>query len=89
MWGETSLLRVKKGEIIQLQRKGFFICDVPYAPTSLYSLREQPLILFQIPDGHATTPSASSISQNQQVKPIYIQLFSRSIDILLFTRCII
>ncbi|XP_029173577.1 bifunctional glutamate/proline--tRNA ligase [Nylanderia fulva] len=56
MWGETELKRVKKGEIIQLQRKGFFICDVPYAPKSLYSLREQPLILFHIPDGHATTP---------------------------------
>ncbi|KMQ96779.1 bifunctional aminoacyl-trna synthetase [Lasius niger] len=68
MWGEVELKRVKKGEIIQLQRKGFFICDVPYAPTSLYSLREQPLILFHIPDGHTTTSSVttSAVSLKQQ-----------------------
>jgi bifunctional glutamyl/prolyl-tRNA synthetase len=54
MLGEAELKRVKKGEIIQLQRKGFFRCDVPYAEASSYSFREQPLILFHIPDGHAT-----------------------------------
>ncbi|XP_076277629.1 glutamyl-prolyl-tRNA synthetase isoform X2 [Lasioglossum baleicum] len=54
MIGEQELKRVKKGEIIQLQRKGFFICDIPYAPASPFSSREQPLILFHIPDGHTT-----------------------------------
>lgn len=68
MLGKVELKRVKKGEIIQLQRKGFFICDVPYAPISPYSSREQPLILFSIPDGHTTTPAVSS---NQQVKLVY------------------
>ncbi|GAB1869130.1 Bifunctional aminoacyl-tRNA synthetase [Camponotus japonicus] len=71
IWGEVEMKHVKKGEIIQLQRKGFFICDVPYAPVSSYSLRQQPVILFHIPDGHMTTPSitlhiAPSASQNQQ-----------------------
>lgn len=73
MWGEVELKRVKKGEIIQLQRKGFFICDVPYAPTSLYSLREQPLILFHIPDGHTTTSSVTTSAVSlKQVKYMFI-----------------
>lgn len=73
MWSEVEMKHVKKGEIIQLQRKGFFICDVPYAPISSYSLRQQPVILFHIPDGHMTTPPitpipiAPSASSNQQV----------------------
>lgn len=70
-----ELKRVKKGEIIQLQRKGFFICDVPYAPISSYSLQEQPVILFHIPDGHTTTPSVTpAVSCNQQVKAVYLIL---------------
>ncbi|KAL0114050.1 hypothetical protein PUN28_011398 [Cardiocondyla obscurior] len=68
MLGEVELKRVKKGEIIQLQRKGFFICDVPYADISPYSSREQPVILFHIPDGHATPSSvAPAVSCNQQI----------------------
>ncbi|XP_046740941.1 bifunctional glutamate/proline--tRNA ligase [Diprion similis] len=55
--GEVELKRVVKGEIIQLQRKGFFRCDVPYASASPHSSREQPLILFHVPDGHATSPT--------------------------------
>ncbi|CAL7952238.1 unnamed protein product [Xylocopa violacea] len=60
MLGEVELKRVKKGEIIQLQRKGFFRCDVPYAPISSFSSREQPLILFHIPDGHSTNATKSA-----------------------------
>lgn len=73
MFGETELKRVRKGEIIQLQRKGFFRCDVPYAPVSSFSSREEPLILFHIPDGHiANTKStfsnitSTSIKKNSQ-----------------------
>lgn len=69
MLGEVELKRVKKGEIIQLQRKGFFICDFPYATTSPYCLREQSLILFHVPDGHTTTPcTKDAASCNQKVK---------------------
>ncbi|XP_014470889.1 PREDICTED: bifunctional glutamate/proline--tRNA ligase [Dinoponera quadriceps] len=57
MLGEVELKRVKKGEIIELRRKGFFICDVPYAPVSPYSSREQSVILFHIPDGRMAPPS--------------------------------
>lgn len=73
MLGEVELKRVKKGEIIQVQRKGFFICDVPYATMSPYSLQEQPIILFHIPDGHTTTPYITpAVSYNQQVKSVYL-----------------
>ncbi|KAG7207935.1 hypothetical protein KM043_009523 [Ampulex compressa] len=57
MLGEEALRCVKKGEIIELQRKGFFRCDIPYAAASPYSSREQFLILFHIPDGRATNIS--------------------------------
>lgn len=62
MLGEVELKRAKKGEIIQLQRKGFFICDVPYAPVSSYSSLERPVILFHIPDGHMTASSTNPVA---------------------------
>lgn len=52
MFGDPSLANLRKGDIIQLQRKGFFICDQPYEPVSRYTGLECPCILFYIPDGH-------------------------------------
>lgn len=51
--GDPELVHVKKSEIIQIQRKGFFICDSPYEPHSNHTGRESPIILFFIPDGHS------------------------------------
>uniref|UniRef100_H0V178 Glutamyl-prolyl-tRNA synthetase 1 n=1 Tax=Cavia porcellus TaxID=10141 RepID=H0V178_CAVPO len=52
MLGDPCLKDLKKGDIIQLQRRGFFICDEPYEPTSPYSCKEAPCVLIYIPDGH-------------------------------------
>ncbi|KAI4469093.1 prolyl-trna synthetase [Holotrichia oblita] len=52
MLGDPELKKLKKGDIIQLQRRGYFIVDVPYGALNLNTCREQPIILFNIPDGH-------------------------------------
>ncbi|GIZ03900.1 hypothetical protein CEXT_245401 [Caerostris extrusa] len=52
MKGDADLKNLKKGDIIQIQRKGFFICDEPYDPSPLrYTSCESPVVLFYIPDG--------------------------------------
>jgi bifunctional glutamyl/prolyl-tRNA synthetase len=52
MIGDPELRNLKKGDIIQLQRRGFFKVDVAYETMSLFTCKEQPIILFYIPDGH-------------------------------------
>ncbi|KAH9496203.1 hypothetical protein Btru_010496 [Bulinus truncatus] len=52
MYGDPCLETLKKGDIIQLQRRGYFICDQPYEPVSPHTGRSSPCILINIPDGH-------------------------------------
>ncbi|KAJ8944960.1 hypothetical protein NQ318_013108 [Aromia moschata] len=52
MLGDPELRKLKKGDIIQIQRRGFFKVDVAYEPLDLNTCKEQPIILFAIPDGH-------------------------------------
>ncbi|CAM8894616.1 unnamed protein product [Rhodiola kirilowii] len=43
--GDSNMRNLKRGEIIQLERKGYFRCDVPYLKPS------KPIVLYVIPDG--------------------------------------
>ncbi|KMT16328.1 hypothetical protein BVRB_3g054760 [Beta vulgaris subsp. vulgaris] len=43
--GDSNMRNLKSGDIIQLERKGYFRCDVPYLRHS------KPMVLFAIPDG--------------------------------------
>ncbi|KAK8404604.1 hypothetical protein O3P69_007683 [Scylla paramamosain] len=64
MVGDPELRHAKVGDIVQLQRKGFFRVDEAYAPVSLSSCRERPVVLFSIPDGHSKdAPTAASIKK--------------------------
>uniref|UniRef100_A0A0K8SGP1 Bifunctional glutamate/proline--tRNA ligase n=1 Tax=Lygus hesperus TaxID=30085 RepID=A0A0K8SGP1_LYGHE len=65
MLGDPELVHVQKSDIIQLQRKGFFICDRQYEKNSIHTGLETPIVLFSIPDGHTkimptTIPQAVS-----------------------------
>lgn len=48
------------GEVIQLNRRGFFICDQPYVNA------DKPLTLIFIPDGHSA--HASTLSRKVDLK---------------------
>lgn len=69
MAGEPALSNVKKGDIIQVQRKGFYICDHPYTAKSGYSDKEAPLLLIYIPDGHI---KESKVEAKEPVKSVAV-----------------
>ncbi|KAJ2942067.1 hypothetical protein O0L34_g10984 [Tuta absoluta] len=52
MLGEPALSKLRVGDIIQLQRRGFFRVDVAPAPPSPHTARARPLVLLHVPDGH-------------------------------------
>ncbi|GJY73127.1 glutamate--tRNA ligase, cytoplasmic, partial [Tanacetum coccineum] len=43
--GDSNMRELKCGDILQLERKGYFRCDVPFISPS------KPIVLFAIPDG--------------------------------------
>jgi len=55
MLGDPELRQLKKGEVVQVQRRGYFICDVPWAPYCQAVGRARPCVLLAIPDGTPTS----------------------------------
>eukprot|EP00002_Diphylleia_rotans_P040089 TRINITY_DN9430_c0_g1_i1.p1 TRINITY_DN9430_c0_g1~~TRINITY_DN9430_c0_g1_i1.p1 ORF type:complete len:740 (+),score=168.08 TRINITY_DN9430_c0_g1_i1:49-2268(+) len=53
-FGDSNLRDLKKGDIIQLERKGYYIVDRAHASDA------EPAILFSIPDGHSKEASAEA-----------------------------
>lgn len=64
MLGDPELKKCKKGDIIQLQRRGFFKVDNAYSSPSAYSNVASPVILFSIPDGHTKDMPSSGLKIN-------------------------
>ena len=69
MLGDPELKSLKKGDTVQVQRRGFFICDVPYLPYSQHTGSSRPCVLLAIPDG---TPTSYG-PPGQATKPAPIQ----------------
>ncbi|KAI8552989.1 hypothetical protein RHMOL_Rhmol06G0310300 [Rhododendron molle] len=47
--GDSNMRNLQRGDILQLERKGYFRCDVPFVRPS------KPIVLFAIPDGRQQT----------------------------------
>uniref|UniRef100_A0A904A5I6 Bifunctional glutamate/proline--tRNA ligase n=1 Tax=Anopheles quadriannulatus TaxID=34691 RepID=A0A904A5I6_ANOQN len=67
MLGDPELKRLKKGDIIQLQRRGFFKVDQAYQPASEFSGAETPIVLFAIPDGHVAAVPTANVPKKETV----------------------
>lgn len=63
--GDPEFVKLKKGDIIQVQRRGFFIVDQPYSPPSANSCKPVPIRLIAIPDGTPTSygPPGKSVAK--------------------------
>ncbi|KAL4237700.1 hypothetical protein ACF0H5_002415 [Mactra antiquata] len=66
MIGDPYLNSLKKGEIIQLQRRGYYICDQPYLPVSPYTGKDSPCVLIMIPDGHTKEMPTSGSKHKEE-----------------------
>uniref|UniRef100_A0AAX7UZC3 Glutamyl-tRNA synthetase n=1 Tax=Astatotilapia calliptera TaxID=8154 RepID=A0AAX7UZC3_ASTCA len=69
MLGDPCLKNLKKGDIIQLQRRGFYICDQPYEPLSPNSCKESPCVLIYIPDGHTKEMPTAGSKEKSKTQP--------------------
>ncbi|CAH8361968.1 unnamed protein product [Eruca vesicaria subsp. sativa] len=48
--GDSNMRNLQRGDVIQLERKGYYRCDVPFVKPS------KPIVLFSIPDGRPHQP---------------------------------
>lgn len=56
--GDSNMRNLKRGDMLQLERKGYFRCDVPFLrpqkPIVLFAIpdgKQQPVLRFAVPDG--------------------------------------
>jgi glutamyl-tRNA synthetase len=56
--GDVNMGALKKGEVLQLERKGYYIVDAPAGSSGPGS----PAVLLSIPDGRTKQPSGSASS---------------------------
>jgi glutamyl-tRNA synthetase len=61
--GEAALRATKRGQILQIQRRGFFVCDREWSAA-------EPLLLIYVPDGNQ---KASSVLSSKVSKKVEIQ----------------
>ncbi|CAN6858796.1 unnamed protein product [Brassica oleracea] len=52
--GDSNMRNLQRGDVIQLERKGYYRCDVPFIKSS------KPIVLFSIPDGRQHQPLAAN-----------------------------
>ncbi len=57
--GDSEMKNLKKGDIIQISRRGYYIVDKEYTS-------EQPLVLFNIPEGNKNESPTSYMSLTNQ-----------------------
>lgn len=67
MHGCPALKACKKGDIIQLTRRGFFKVDSAYEPASEFSGQPAPIVLYEIPDGHTKEKTTGAIPKKEAV----------------------
>uniref|UniRef100_A0A1J3FK10 glutamate--tRNA ligase n=1 Tax=Noccaea caerulescens TaxID=107243 RepID=A0A1J3FK10_NOCCA len=57
--GDANMRNLKRGDVIQLERKGYFRCDVPFVK-STSAKSSSPIVLFSIPDGRQHQPLSAN-----------------------------
>lgn len=65
MIGDPELRKCKKGDIIQLQRRGYFKVDRAYAPPSPHTGVASSIVLLEVPDGKEK-PTAKAPATNKE-----------------------
>merc|ERR1719450_9875 len=68
MLGGPELKSLKKGDMIQVQRRGYFVCDVEFSPYNPSVGRSRPVVLISIPDGTAGSYGLPGSAQAQPSK---------------------
>lgn len=63
---DQQLRDCKEGDIIQIQRRGFYRVDVPYKPANGATFQETPAVLFSIPDGRTKEVAKTGAKQASQ-----------------------